>query len=334
MKIVNLSELDPAWNWLAPRFAERTHLNWMHVSAQMQPVWGWLPRRRTSERACAAWKARELLLHADSILVSHGPRMAMYGAAANRARSKRSPHLAYSFNFTNLPTGLQRTAMSVAFKSVDRFVVFSNMERSLYADWFRLDIDRIDMIHWAVRPPEMDPSNPPLIDGDYICAIGSQARDYRVLIEAMRVVPHIRLVIVATAESVQGLSAPPNVEIRLNIPLSQVQNILAFSRFMVLPLAGSQVPCGHVTLVSAMHFAKAIVATRSEGIADYVLSDANGRYTTANDTDDMARTISDLYGATEECRRLGEAGAAFARIHCVEQNVVDYFSALTARWAE
>jgi len=53
-------------------------------------------------------------------------------------------------------------------------------------------------------------------------------------------------------------------------------NILRYSAFTVLPLPNSSVPCGHVTLVCAMHLRKAIVATDSLGISDYVLPGVNG----------------------------------------------------------
>lgn len=327
MHIINLSEFDPGWNWLESRFAARPDLGWTHVTVQTPRVPAWVPRRRSFERASAAWVASKTSASGPSMLVSHGPRMTMYGAFASRARRERCPHLAYSFNFTSLPSGLERQAMSTAFGAVDKFVVFSTMERRLYSEFFEIEAERIDMIHWAVRPPsDAEADAPPLVAGDYICAIGSQGRDYRVLFDAMRRLPGIRLLLVATADSVAGLEPPSNVELRIRIPLAQAHNILANSRFMVLPLSGSDVPCGHVTLVAAMHRGKAMVATRSEGIADYLEEGVNGRMVAPKDAGELARVIGDLYAAPDDSRRLGAQGRAFARAHCVEDNVVDYFA--------
>lgn len=325
MEIVNLSDLDPSWNWLAKSFKSRTDLNWKHVSAQAQQVPAWLPRRHSLQRASAALATRGLLPAGNSILVSHGPRMSMYGAFANQARRERVTHLAYSFNFTNLPTGLERAAMTRAFNSIDRFVVFSKMERSLYSDYFNLSAEKIDMIHWAVEPPQVPECDRPLVNGEYICAIGSQGRDYKILFEAMDRLPKIKMVLVATADSVAGLRVPANVDIRLQVPLQLVHNIVAKSRFMVLPLAGARVPCGHVTIVSAMHLGKAIVATRSDGIADYIQNQINGLTAIPNNALELAQVIDALYGAPEACLRLGEGGREFARANCVEKNVVGYF---------
>ena len=325
MEIVNLSDLDPSWNWLAKSFESRTDLNWKHVSAQAQQVPAWLPRRHSLQRASAALATRGLLPPGNSILVSHGPRMSMYGAFANSGKSRKVPHLAYSFNFTDLPTGWGKSAMRSAFNAVDRFAVFSTMERFLYADYFGIGLDRIDMIHWAVEPPVVPEVDKPLIEGEYICAVGSQARDYRVLMDAMSQLPYIRLVVVATAESVAGVRVPSNVEIRFNVPLRQVHNIIAHCRFMVLPLAGSHVPCGHVTIVSAMHHGKAVVATQSDGITDYIKDNINGRMVTPKNSDGLAGQISALYKDSTETLRLGAAGKKFANSFCLEKNAVSYF---------
>ena len=42
------------------------------------------------------------------------------------------------------------------------------------------------------------------------------------------------------------------MRLHVAIPYPRAMNILQHSRFMVLPLKGSAVPCGHVTLVAAM----------------------------------------------------------------------------------
>ena len=325
--IVNLSELDPSWNWLAPTFAERDDLSWRHVSMHSMPVPHWLPRRHTLQRISAAWATRALLSPANSVLVSHGPRMAMYGAYVNRLRREPARHLAYAFNFTNLPTGANRKAMRLAFRHVEKFVVFSQMERSLYSEYFDIPLDRIDMLHWSIAAPAVPSTQPTQAEADYICAIGSQGRDYKTLFDAMRLIPNVKLVVVAATENVDGLSPPSNIVVRTHIPIAQAHDIMANSRFMILPLSGSRVPCGHVTLVSAMQFEKAIVATDSDGISDYLADGSNGRLVAPGNPVDLARTIEQLWAAPAVCRQMGGVGKAFAQAHCTESRVVDYFAA-------
>lgn len=325
LHLVNLSEMDAGWNWLAASARGPQLLHWRHSSTQSvaRPP-AWVPRPTAWRRAIAAWKAAAWLEQKESILVSHGPRMTMYGSLALASTLKRRRHLAYSFNFTELPRGAARRLMALSFKSVDRFVCFSTMERQLYARHFDLDIERIDMIHWAAEPPAIDPGAEPAIAGDYICAIGSQARDYATLMQAMRSLPHIALVVVATPQSIAGLDIPANVELQCSIPLGKAMNILRHSRFNVVPLRDSEVPCGHVTIVAAMHCEKASIVSDSSGVADYINSDVNGLAVPAGDPRALANAIERLWNDPAETSRLAAAAKNFAQRFCREAAAVDY----------
>jgi glycosyltransferase involved in cell wall biosynthesis len=323
--IVNLSELDPRWNWLASSPALPQNLNWSHSSSLAIAIPSWAPKPMALRRSIAALKAASLLQRPSSILVSHGPRMTMYGSLAVAASFRRRRHLAYSFNFTNLPQGLARKVMAASFRSVERFVCFSTMERDLYARHFDLDIERIDMIHWAAEPPRVDPQAKPAVGGEYICAIGSQARDYATLMRAMQALPGIRLVIIATPESVRGLSLPTNVEFRCNVPLDEAMNILAHCRFSVVPLRDTEVPCGHVTIVSAMHCKKATIVSDSSGVADYIRHEVNGLTVPVGNASALARAIDRLWSDPGEASRFAAEAKAFAQKACREQAASDYF---------
>src|SRR5204862_6028559 len=118
----------------------------------------------------------------------------------------------HSFNFTELPVPLKRRVFSAALKRAESFAVFSRMERRLYAGAFNLDIGKIDFIHWGVNPPAMTPD--PLEAGDYICSIGGNARDYRTLMDAARLTPNSKFIVVARPHNMVGLDVPANVRVR------------------------------------------------------------------------------------------------------------------------
>lgn len=330
MNIVNVSTLSPDWNWLAPRFADRPGQRWTHVSTESMPVPSWQHRSDLARRVLAARAACRLATPGDSLLVSHGPRISLYVELANRRRPQRAQHLAYFFNYTELPRGKKRALHANALRTVDRFVVSSTAKRSIYSSYFDIPIERIDIIHWAVRPPHLVQGEPALVPGDYLCAVGGQGRGYGVLVEAMRELPDLRLVIVASRASMAGLRVPDNVEVRIDTPLPEATNIIAHSRFMVLPLRDAEVPCGHVTMVSAMHLGKAIVATRSSGIADYVQEGGNGLFAESHDPHSLARVIGKLAGVAAQRDRLGENGRRFAGEHCMEDNAAAYFERFLA----
>src|SRR5947208_11209347 len=71
-------------------------------------------------------------------IISHLPRMTAAVSLAQFLTAHRSPHLAFSFNFTDLPQGMSRSYLARMFRAVDEFFVFSDFERELYPRFFGL----------------------------------------------------------------------------------------------------------------------------------------------------------------------------------------------------
>lgn len=329
MNIINLSDLDTNWNWLRDEFTYRND-KWNHYSSLAIKLPTFIPKKDSIARIVAAGSAVKLARKKPSVLVSHGPRPALYAGNLAKIICSDIPHLVYSFNFTNLPQRAQRSLMASAFKQPTKFVTYSSVERQLYADYFNIPIEKIDMLHWAVHAPKVDLTEAPIETGRYICALGSQGRDYATLINAMKKLLNIKLVLVASADSLQGLTVPNNVKVYSNISLSNAHNILAHSAFMVLPLRDAKVPCGHVTIVSGMFFKKAILVTNSLGVHDYIRDNETGLFFEPKNPDDLAYKIEALWDNQSNVdgpntKALSEAGFAFAIKNCTEKTAINYF---------
>lgn len=325
MKIINVSDFAPEWCWLKEEL-KPLRLDSVHYSSQSIKSPSLLPKRDSFNRAAIALKATKAVKNSTSILVSHGPRPAYYCSNFAKKIASDTPHLAYSFNFTNLPTGFQRKAMAKAFKHPTRFVTFSTDERQLYADYFDMPIELIDMQYWSINAPTIDIKSQPVESGDYICALGSQARDYKTLLLAMKKLKHIKLVVVATEENLKDLEVPENVTVYSNIPYDKAMNILTHSQFMVLPLRDSVVPCGHGSIVAAMFYKKAIIITDSSGVYDYIKNEETGLFYEALNADDLAQKIAYMWEDPVKLKKLSDASYQFAHDHCSEKAAVDYFS--------
>jgi glycosyltransferase involved in cell wall biosynthesis len=314
--------LDLSWKWFGPVF---DRIRWEFFGANPR---SWLERNvprpsLSSWRAC--WEAIRTAQRQQAALVfSHDARITFRCAQSMRIQGARIPHVAWGFNFTSLPRGPLRRLMASAFTQVERFIVYSTMERSLYADYFGIDPSRIDVVLWGVGQPRVEPADVPLEQGDYICALGGNARDYRTLLAAMARVPEIPLVAILRPANVAGLKVPPNVRLHFNIPNGHANNILAYSRFMVLPLAGSDVPCGHVTLVAAMFLKKAMIISNSMGVSDYVDHGVNSLSVPVGDVDALALRIRELWDDPRRSRQLGEAGHSFATRNCSENSIINH----------
>jgi glycosyltransferase involved in cell wall biosynthesis len=293
------------WRWFESAFAGRMEWEFFHSD---------LPMTRQ------AWRAAKQARHA-SLLITHDPKMTARCALFARLQGVHTPHVAWSFNFSTLPTGFKRFLMTRAFTTVDRFVVYSTMEKMLYSDYFSIAEHKIDVELWGGGQPVVASAENPIISGDYICAIGGNSRDYATLMMAMAQLPDIPLVAVMRPSNVEGLTVPPNVIVKLNAPLEETNNILKFGKFMVLPLNGKSIPCGHVTLVIAMHLGKAIIVTDSTGVADYVRDGENAILCKANSVSDLAVKIRRLWEDSPLCEKLGTNGRLFATTHCSEEGI-------------
>lgn len=337
MNIINLSDLTKDWNWLRDEFVGQDRGQgqaWFHYSSVGMEQPKIIPKKDSVARVVAAWQAVSHAKNGSSVLVSHGPRPAMYSGTMAKFLCPDLPHLMYSFNFTNLPGNTQRKMMESAFKQVTKFVCYSTLERTLYAECFDIPIEKIDMMHWSVHPPKVDFTEAQVESGDYICALGSQGRDYETLFAAMKLMPNIRLVIVATPDSIHGLDLPGNVTVHTNIPYTKATNILMHSRFMVVPLRDSEVPCGHVTIVAAMFLKKAIVSTNSKGVHDYIKNEETGVFYSPRDTQELVRKITELWEDQVKTNQLSENALSFAEAHCTEKKVVAYFEDFLKRYAK
>jgi glycosyltransferase involved in cell wall biosynthesis len=324
LSVINFSELDPSWNWLANEFND-PNLTWLHYSTLNVNVPNFFPKKELIRRLISANNALSSSRKQKSLLVSHGPRPTLYLSTLAKVLGNNVPHLSYSLNFTNLPTGVQHKLMVNAFKQPTKFVVYSNFEKKLYSEYLDIDENKIDMLHWGVHEPTIDNLALPIESGEYICAVGSQGRDYEVLFTAMRKLKNIKLILVATAECIQHLTVPENVKVHTNIPLEQAHNIIFHSKFMVLPLRDSQVPCGHVTIVSGMFFRKAILVTNSEGVHDYIHDNVTGKFFIPHDPQELSYKIEALWNNSNEIEQLGNTAYEFAKSHCTEKTVINYF---------
>jgi glycosyltransferase involved in cell wall biosynthesis len=331
MKIINVSESsEPNWKWLAPNFKD---YEWLNYSSHNYPALKSLPKHETIGRMAATLQACSKAKKDQSILVAHGHKLCLFTGFNAATICPDVPLLAFTFSFTNLPQGKKRSFAIKASKHPKKFVCSTTMERALYAKYFDIPIEKIDMVHWTAEAPTIDLSTPPIENGRYFCALGSQGRDYKILIEAMKKLPHIQCVVVAAAACLNGLDIPSNVKVHTNIPLKDAHNILSHSEFMVLPLGHSDTPTGHMTIVSSMFFRKTILSTNTESVYDYIENGKTGLYFEDNDVQDLTHKIESLWGDPNNTIAMNDAAFAFAQEHCTEKVAVDYFSNFVKQYA-
>lgn len=274
MHVISTTDLlPPEWRFLADQEGAEA-MTWATCSGQPRNGLERLIRRPALARWRAGFQAaRAARKRGDALLVSHLP---MMGAVTNLMRQRFCPdvpQLGFAFNFTTLPRGARLAFLRRNLPGIAEFVVFSRMERALYADLFGLPEDRFHFLPWTMEPPRPGSANPlpaDVVARGYLCAVGGEGRDYGLLARAMRARPDLHMAVVGRPYSLAGIDFPANVTVFTNLALEKTWALAAGARGMVIPLATDTTPCGHVTLIGSQLLGLPLVISASQGVADYV----------------------------------------------------------------
>ena len=319
------------WRGLGPSLTGNA-VEWVFYDDKPVHFWERAIKRPNTAMIRACLQAvRQAAKDKAALLITHDPRASFWCALFCRLFHVHVDHYVDSFNFAELPSGRKQDVMRYAFQQIKQFSVHSSMERGLYSRYFDIPEDRIRLRLWSIGVPEVSAGGP-LQPGRYVSSIGGNARDYRTLLEACRLLPEISFVVVVRPENLAGMEIPANVRVMVNAPFPDAMNILRYSAFTVVPLLGSTVPCGHVTLVCAMHLGRAIVATNSTGISDYVLAGFNGVLCAPSSAASLAEAIQGLWNKPNEIGRLGDNSQEFGAKNCSEAKIRSDLAAVLAEW--
>ncbi|WP_227271829.1 glycosyltransferase [Roseobacter weihaiensis] len=329
MHFINISDLaGPTWRFLEPLSTD-PQVSWsMHYGRPRNWFEKSVPRPALG-RYRAAWMAAHAARgRTDAVLVSHLPRVS---AATNRARRwlcPDTPHIAFAFNFTDLPQGRDRARLTRGLRGIDAYVVFSRFEQAQYPAYFDLPPDRVHYLPWTMEPPLPGPDSPVTGSTPYLCSIGGEGRDYALLAQAMAALPRQRMVIVARPYSVAGIAFPDNVEVFTNLPKQQTWRVAADSLGLVVPLQSDQTACGHITIIGGQLLGLPLLVTRSRGVEDYITEGQTGLLMAAGDKAGMIKALRHLAEDRPAAQALGQAARIKARQDNSPAVWLEYFNAV------
>ena len=327
LRVINCHDFERGWSWIAPIYDRTPEIEWQSVDT-LRPQWLRKVPGPHLGRLRAGLEVRAILARGGAdMLVSHGPYTSYYIESVGRGARREVPHLAFAFNFTDIPQGQRLRAMQRAFRSIDRMVVYSQMERSLYSERFGVPIDRFSFMRWGVGPPIARPGAR-TIGMPYVAALGGEARDFATLCEAARRLPHIAFVLIVRPSSLEGVAVPDNVTVHVNLPFADAWSLVWHAAAALIPLRSEQTPNGLVTLVGGMHLGKAQVVTASAGLSDYVEDGKTALLVPARDSGAFAAAIERLIDDPTLRAGIGERARAFTDAHCSETVTVEGFREL------
>lgn len=312
------------WEWITPKTI--TGIDWETITTIQTPRLNqiqkpYLARYLMAFRA--AWKARNV-----DLIVTHGEPTAIWTGIFMRLLGVKARHLAWAFTMPEYDGygTWRKLLLRFGMKNVDRLVMFSEIETRSYPPLLGLDPDRFHMIPWSANGASIDWSAPPIIQGEYIAAIGGEGRDYATLFKAMEMIPERQLAVVASPKSLEGLTPPQNVTVYSNIPLDDAMNIAAHASFLVLPLLSETIPCGHGSIVSQFYLKRATIVTKSQAMNGYAYAEENVLEYPAQDAKALKDQINRLFEDEELRDRIATNGLRFAEERCSEPYTIEYFN--------
>lgn len=329
--VVLYSPFGSKWRWIIEQLAS-DDVHCKYFSDKAEHFWQHLLQRPNVNTLLAGFQAAFYAKrHNADLLITFDPRLSFWCSLFCRLLRTKTDHVTFSFNFAKLPLGWKQRLFKFAFRQLTALRVHSLVEKALYSNHFGIPEDRIEVCLWGMNVPEVSTA-PPLLERPYVSAVGGNARDYQTLLGAAQLLSDVPMVWVVRPDNIFGMEIPDHVRVLTNIPLPQAMNVLAHSTLTVVPLRDSQVPCGHVTLVSSMLLRKPIVVTSSAGVFDYVRDGWNGFHCKPHSAADMADKIRTLWEHPETARTLGENGFQFASEHCTERSVRNDLSAILQKY--
>ena len=262
-----------------------------------QAIRGWIAARRSSEPV--------------GFITAFPPHAVCVGLL-KRLTGSNAPIIAWSFNLSQTFAGAKRRLAAFALARVDTFVVFSKQEITTYSDMLGLPRDRFCFVPFSQEMVAVDHAEDTA--SPFILAVGTANRDYATLLQAVAALG-TRTIIVSGPHAVEGLAAPPNVEIRSGLTEQQCNALCQQARLNVVPLDTSNTASGQVTVRNAMMFGKCLIATHSIGTEDYVEDGVTGVLVPPRDAAALTQAIRQLWDDPVKRSALGSAAMAWINEH-------------------
>jgi glycosyltransferase involved in cell wall biosynthesis len=235
------------------------------------------------------------------------------------------PLIILSFNLQGILShfiGLARFGM----RTVTKVVVFTPMEVEQYQRTLSLAPGTVtycahgwfDPMRWYV-PRENHKSEGMVQAEKFIFTSGRSYRDYETLARAVEG-SEVCVKVSSRPFNLDGINLPKNMESMGWLDYRVHQDYLYESSFYVVPLQSIHFAGGDSSLLAAMSFGKAVVATRAPSTETYLEHGHTGLLVEPGDVKGMQQAILHLWRNPDEATRMGKAARRrFEENHTMEK---------------
>jgi glycosyltransferase involved in cell wall biosynthesis len=280
---------------------------------------------RTVYRLLPSWIQVALEVHRRrdeyDVIVSWG-RVSLMLMALQRLARQPKPHIAIMdwFSKPNI-----RVPMRLCGRKLHAIVTWSSVQRDYAIQELRIPPSKIHLVKHFV---DQDFWTPQTRETDMISSAGKEMRDYPTLIEALRGTGlrcHIAAndvlmvrsgIIPSQRQSIKGLVGDADNLVTVGaVPLSDLKNLYARSRFVVVPLVASETNNGVTVILEAMAMGKPVICSRTKGQVDVIEDGVTGFYVPVGDAIALRNAMLALWNEPDLASAMGARARAYVEQH-------------------
>ncbi len=241
--------------------------------------------------------------------------------------SVSKPHIALMYQFEKPNV---RVPMTLLKQNLHAVVTWSSVQRRVLIDSLHYPRERVYLIRHYVDQVFYSPRP---VEEDMICAVGAEMRDYETFKEAI-LGTGIRCHIAADHVRVPGrfrilndrrvplgiIAGQTNAQITQGrMTLTELRDLYARSRFIVIPLLPSDTDNGVTCILQAMAMGKPVICSRTRGQVDVIQEGVTGLYVPLGDAAGLRKAILSLWNDPQRARQMGrDARAYIEKYHTLE----------------
>lgn len=269
--------------------------------------------------------AREVERRGDDYdaVVSWGERLTLSLAALARFDRTRKPHIALMGQFAKPNT---QVPLRLFGRSLDAIITWTSVQRDYLVERLGFPAERVFLVRHYVDQVFYSPREG---EGDLICGVGAEMRDYPTLVEAMRgtglachiATDHVRVpgrirLVRDRRIPVDEFPVPPDAQVTFGRKsLTELRDLYARARFVVVPLVPSDSDNGVTVILEAMAMGRAVICSRTRGQVDVIQDGVTGIYVPVGDPEALRAAVVALWNDPERARAMGERARAYVEEH-------------------
>lgn len=252
------------------------------------------------------------------VIISWAENLGIPLALLFRLTGTRHPHFGI-FSWISKPK--KAVFLKRLHQSFDRIILMSSRQWAYAVNVMKVPKEKAVLLRWPVDQAFWRPMDVP---SDMICSVGREMRDYRTLVQALEgtgIRCHIAAGGTTSNKKDQwmrdlrdGAALPDTITLGRK-SYSELRDLYARSRFVVIPLFPTETDNGSTSILEAMAMGKAVICTQVEGQADVIRHGENGLFVPPGDPAALRSAIERLWNDPEAAEQMGRAGRAFIERH-------------------